>query len=430
MIDYFSIEKYRENNRIEAKRALGGLPKSIWETYSAFANTLGGIILLGVEEHNDKSLHPVDLPDPQALIDEFTSLLNNKNRVSVNILTKNNIKIQSIDGKKIIVITVPRAQRWEMPVYIEKDPLYSTYRRSGEGDYRLTPQAVKKLLADSKKRTADMQVIDYTLADLNEASVEKFITLCLNNSRNDPLKEMKITEEDKLTKAGLLILGKYSSIKKVFPNYKISINGKEITENLLNFYLTACKYFEHLNFESDVIDCFKEATVNAITNNDYSVQGEIKININSKHIEFINSGGFNIDIKEAKEGGISDPRNPLITKIFSFIFNTNRLGSGIPHIFKIWQKNNWSAPVYIEKNNQVFLMLCLYNDDIIKGTIPPHFYKETIIEYLTEHIFASVNDIALLLDISKKDAQNLISLMPDLIVQAKESPTLYKLKER
>ena len=75
-------------------------------------------------------------------------------------------------------------------------------------------------------------------------------------------------------------------------------------------------------------------------------------------------------------------------------------------------------------------MLCLYNDDIIKGTIPPHFYKETIIEYLTEHIFASVNDIALLLDISKKDAQNLISLMPDLIVQAKESPTLYKLKER
>ena len=87
MIDFTNIEKYKENNRIEAKKAIGGLPRSIWETYSAFANTLGGIILLGVEEHADKSLHPVDLPDPEKLIKDFWDIVNNANKVSANILS-------------------------------------------------------------------------------------------------------------------------------------------------------------------------------------------------------------------------------------------------------------------------------------------------------------------------------------------------------
>ena len=111
MIHHNNIEKYRENNRIEAKKATGGLPKSLWETYSSFANTLGGIILLGVEEYRDKSLHPVNLPDPDELIEEFWEIANDIQKVSTNILSYDDVYVQKIEEKHIIVITVPKGER-------------------------------------------------------------------------------------------------------------------------------------------------------------------------------------------------------------------------------------------------------------------------------------------------------------------------------
>nr|MBQ8244699.1 ATP-binding protein [Oscillospiraceae bacterium] len=146
MLDFSNLQNYREDNRIEAKQALGGLPESIWETYSAFANAEGGIILLGVEELPDKSLHALDLLDPQWLIDDFCTILNDPNRVSLNILAKEHIQIHEVEGKRIIAITVPRADASQQPIFLDNDPYRGTYRRSGEGDYRCTREEVDAML--------------------------------------------------------------------------------------------------------------------------------------------------------------------------------------------------------------------------------------------------------------------------------------------
>ena len=146
MIDFSHLEMYKENNRIEAKRATGGLPESIWESYSAFANTLGGVILLGVEELSDKSLNPVDLPDPEGLVEEFLEKVNDKRVVSANILADGDVTIEDIDGKRIVAIRVPRATREQRPIFIGKDALSGSYRRSGEGDYPCPKREVRAMI--------------------------------------------------------------------------------------------------------------------------------------------------------------------------------------------------------------------------------------------------------------------------------------------
>lgn len=55
--DINNLMRYGERINVEYKEASSDLPKSLWETYSSFANTIGGTIVLGIKEHRNK---PVD----------------------------------------------------------------------------------------------------------------------------------------------------------------------------------------------------------------------------------------------------------------------------------------------------------------------------------------------------------------------------------
>ena len=142
------LERYREDGHVEAKEALCGLPESLWETYSAFANAEGGVILLGVGEREDHSFRVLELLDPEGLLEEFWAILRNPDFVSVNLLKREDVQVIRDEGKCVIAIFVPEAPADQKPVHLLNDPWRHSYRRVGEADKRCTREEVEQMFAN------------------------------------------------------------------------------------------------------------------------------------------------------------------------------------------------------------------------------------------------------------------------------------------
>src|SRR5205823_1681998 len=132
------------------KSARGGVPRSMWETYSAMANTQGGVIVLGIEEKDDLfSVSGVD--DVAQKQKNIWDCLNNRSHVSVNLLASSDVYVREVQGKPVIVMRVPRASRHERPVFIGLNPLEGTYRRNYTGDYKCNREEVGRMPADQSE---------------------------------------------------------------------------------------------------------------------------------------------------------------------------------------------------------------------------------------------------------------------------------------
>jgi ATP-dependent DNA helicase RecG len=98
----------------EFKSAKGGLPGSLWETYSAMANTDGGCIVLGIEEKGGK-FTVSGLDDPARLRKAFWDTVNNRGKVSINLLADKQVQTIAVGANRVLVVHVPRATRRQRP---------------------------------------------------------------------------------------------------------------------------------------------------------------------------------------------------------------------------------------------------------------------------------------------------------------------------
>ncbi|MGC9351006.1 MAG: helix-turn-helix domain-containing protein, partial [Sulfurovum sp.] len=163
-----------EDNEIEFKSAKGGLPKSMWDTVSAFANTNGGYIILGVDEDNGE-FAVGSLKNSSALVKNFWDLHNSAQKLSTPLCREDDISILEIDGSEIVVIHIPVANRTQRPVFINGNPYTGTYKRNNEGDYRCTKSEIKQMMRDATDEPQDFTIVEgFTLDDIDTETLSAY----------------------------------------------------------------------------------------------------------------------------------------------------------------------------------------------------------------------------------------------------------------
>lgn len=367
----FDIPFLREGLHVEAKRARGGLPRSIWETYSAFANSEGGVILLGVSEDEEHRLSVTGVPDAEGMVRDFWNTVNDRSKVSATVLTDNDVEIRQTEGGDVIVIRVPRAARESMPVFIGPDPFKGTYHRNGEGDYLCERPEVLAMMRDSADRPMDRRSIEGMGVDVfDQATVDSYRNYFRNERPLHPWRDL--ADEDFLlriealrrgddgephpTAAGLLMFGMDWRITEEFPEYSLDyreeLGGERWDDrivsgdgtwpgNLYSFWREVSVRLRRgvahpfrmgadmRRVDDNPMDvAVREALTNTLVHADYSGRRGTVIIRRPETIEFSNPGRLRLSREEVIQGGVSDSRNPTLMKMFNLIGVGEKAGSG------------------------------------------------------------------------------------------------------
>ena len=483
VIDFDRIEEYRENNRLEVKKAQGGFPNSVWETYSSFANSLGGVILLGVAEADDKSLVILGLSDPEARIKEFWDTVNNPEMASINIMSSKDVYVQEVEGKRIVVINVPRAERAYKPIYLNGNPLQA-YRRNGEGDYKCTKDEIQAMIRDASVKTQDMLLIEEMGIDVfNYDSVRSYrqrmhlvrpghVWESLDDeSFLQRLGAVGIGSDGKKhpTSSGLLMFANEYDITREYNSYFLDYQERDQSDvrwvdrivsssgdwsgNVYDFYFRVYNKLQQsvkLPFkikdgyrvdDTPVHHALREALANCLVNADYYGRQGITVIKTEDSIILSNPGNFRIGIDIALCGGVSDPRNGTMLKMFNLIDIGERSGSGIPNIMRVWHDEGWETPTIVESTEPdrtslslVFIKTSDKKQAINKKTSDKRISAiqiQMIIDYLMDVPVARTSQIADLLQVSPARARALLNkLVKDnvIIADGAKRNRVYRLK--
>ncbi|TYT68641.1 RNA-binding domain-containing protein [Microcystis aeruginosa] len=383
-----------EDQEYEFKSAEGGLPKDIWETLSAFANTDGGYIILGVSEKKPR-LEITGVRNPKNLQQEFWNNHNNRQKLNISICSNSDVEVKKINEYQLLIIHIPRATRTQRPVYINNNPMTGTYKRNYEGDYRCHKEEIEQMFRDASNEPQDFQVLDnFNLNDIDPDTLKVFRQRFSNREPDHPWlayndqqllhqlggwRRDRNSSKEGLTVAGLLMFGRERSILDAFPHYsldyqeklsddpekrwtyRLTLDGKWEANLLNSYYRVYGRLINNLDVpfqldkdavrkdETHVHEALREALVNTLIHADHQSSRPIKVVKSIDGYLFSNPGRLRIPLQRLYEGGTSDPRNPHLQKMFQMLGLGEKAGSGFGKILRAWKEQQWLSPLVSEK---------------------------------------------------------------------------------
>lgn len=402
--DYIdSLIEKEEAVDLEFKVAKDGLPNSLWDTYSSFANTDGGVIVLGVKEHREQFvIEGLTKEQISQYKKDFWNQINNPDCVNENLLSDDNLYEGHYKERNLLLIYVPRANRAQRPVYRTKNPFGGhTFKRNHEGDYKCTDAEVKRMIADSdENHPRDSRILhNYTMEDIDKETLRQYRQLFANLKPSHPWLSLNDVEfltkleayrkdrqskEEGFTLAGILMFGKTESITdpecapNYFPDYREHLEEEEDISlrwsdricpdgtweaNLFQFYrrvypkLTAIlpKPFQIKNGiridETPTHIAVREAFINTLIHCDFAEEGNIVVEQWRDKYRFKNPGTMLVSKAQYYLGGDSVCRNKALQKMFMLIGFSEKAGSGVNKILKGWREANWKSP-HVEESSR------------------------------------------------------------------------------
>lgn len=345
---------------IEVKSARHELPKDVLKTVSAFSNTSGGTIILGVSEKD--GFAPVEGFDAKRVSDALANACRQQLTPPATPL----IEIALYQGSPVVVARVPELRPSEKPCYLTASHLYDgSYVRVGDGDRRLTPYEIDRLREERRQPQHDLDLVEgATLNDLNDRLVasllerERSLNPLVFGSLDDlsALKALRAIRDDEQgvarpTIAGLLALGTYpqsflprlgvtfvafpGTRHEPFSSAKRYVDTQEIGGPIASMIVQTLAAVEKNTrtgaivegaFRRDVPDyppeALREAIANALMHRDYSPEargGQVQINLYTDCLEITNPGGLygSVTVDTLGTPGVSSTRNQFLSKLLS-----------------------------------------------------------------------------------------------------------------
>jgi len=103
--------------------------------------------------------------------------------------------------------------------------------------------------------------------------------------------------------------------------------------------------------DTPVHKAIREALANCLVNADFYIPRGVVIRKDVNTIVLENPGYIRTGKDQMLRGGVSDPRNKGLMKMFNLIGIGERAGSGVPDIYEVWDTQGWKEPSVEELYN-------------------------------------------------------------------------------